>query len=172
MSSRKGPLRPIGWPPDARFRDLRRVGAGETKPSLSSALARPTGNDTALQPSHTMAPPVRFRPGEWHRARLVRSKGCSGIFPRGKGSHRRSLWFRSGADRRAPCRICAAGGGGEGGTRRDGASAPAGDDRTQGHHPELHLERTVWALRRAVESEHQRAGRGGDQIARDGHRAW
>jgi hypothetical protein len=49
MSSRKGPLRPIGWPPDARFRDLRRVGAGETKPSLSSAPARPTGNDTALQ---------------------------------------------------------------------------------------------------------------------------
>jgi replication initiation protein RepC len=38
---------------------------------------------------------------------------------------------------------------------------------------ELHLERTVWALRRASEPEqHRRAGRGGDQIARDGHRAW
>jgi replication initiation protein RepC len=36
---------------------------------------------------------------------------------------------------------------------------------------ELHLERTVWALRRASEPEqHPRAGRGGDR--RDGHRAW
>jgi replication initiation protein RepC len=37
---------------------------------------------------------------------------------------------------------------------------------------ELHLERTVWALRRASEPEHQRAGRGGERIARDGGRAW
>jgi replication initiation protein RepC len=37
---------------------------------------------------------------------------------------------------------------------------------------ELHLERTVWALRRASEPGHQRAGGGGDRIARDGARAW
>ena len=36
---------------------------------------------------------------------------------------------------------------------------------------ELHLERTVWALRRASEPE-QQAGRGGAVSARDGHRAW
>jgi replication initiation protein RepC len=36
---------------------------------------------------------------------------------------------------------------------------------------ELHLERTVWALRRAAEPE-QRAGRGGDPDRRDGGRAW
>jgi hypothetical protein len=36
---------------------------------------------------------------------------------------------------------------------------------------ELHLERTVWAMRRAVEPE-QRAGRGGDRVARDADRAW
>jgi replication initiation protein RepC len=36
---------------------------------------------------------------------------------------------------------------------------------------ELHLERTVWALRRASQPEQRpRAGRGGDR--RDGHRAW
>jgi replication initiation protein RepC len=34
---------------------------------------------------------------------------------------------------------------------------------------ELHLERTVWALRRASEPEyHQRTGRGGDRVGRDG----
>jgi replication initiation protein RepC len=33
---------------------------------------------------------------------------------------------------------------------------------------ELHLERTVWALRRAIAPERQ-AGRGGDRFARDGH---
>jgi replication initiation protein RepC len=34
---------------------------------------------------------------------------------------------------------------------------------------ELHLERTVWALRRAVEPEyHRRAGRGGQRGGRDG----
>ena len=32
---------------------------------------------------------------------------------------------------------------------------------------ELHLERTVWALRRASEPEHHRAGRGGDRARRD-----
>jgi replication initiation protein RepC len=37
---------------------------------------------------------------------------------------------------------------------------------------ELHLQRTVWALRRASEPEHQRAGRGGERSARDGGRAW
>jgi replication initiation protein RepC len=36
---------------------------------------------------------------------------------------------------------------------------------------ELHLERTVWALRRAVDPERQ-AGRGGDHDRRHGHRAW
>jgi hypothetical protein len=36
---------------------------------------------------------------------------------------------------------------------------------------ELHLERTVWAMRRASEPE-QQAGRGGDRFAREGHRAW
>jgi len=37
---------------------------------------------------------------------------------------------------------------------------------------ELHLERTVWALRRASEPErYQRAGRGGGSDRRDGHRA-
>jgi replication initiation protein RepC len=37
---------------------------------------------------------------------------------------------------------------------------------------ELHLERSVWALRRAVEPEqHRRAGRGGDRFGRDGGRA-
>jgi replication initiation protein RepC len=33
---------------------------------------------------------------------------------------------------------------------------------------EFHLERTVWALRRASEPEHQRAGRGGGPDRRDG----
>jgi replication initiation protein RepC len=33
---------------------------------------------------------------------------------------------------------------------------------------ELHLERTVWALRRASEPEYHRAGRGGDRVGRDG----
>jgi replication initiation protein RepC len=38
---------------------------------------------------------------------------------------------------------------------------------------ELHLERTVWALRRASEPEqHQRAGRGGERDRRGGRRAW
>jgi replication initiation protein RepC len=38
---------------------------------------------------------------------------------------------------------------------------------------ELHLERTVWAMRRAVEPErHDRAGRGGGSPRRDGDRAW
>jgi replication initiation protein RepC len=38
---------------------------------------------------------------------------------------------------------------------------------------ELHLERTVWALRRAPEPEqHQRAGRGGDRDRRDVRRPW
>lgn len=37
---------------------------------------------------------------------------------------------------------------------------------------ELHLERSVWAMRRASEPEQHRAGRGGDRFARDGHRAW
>ena len=32
--------------------------------------------------------------------------------------------------------VRAAGGGGEGGARGDGASAPAGDDRAQGHRPD------------------------------------
>ena len=36
---------------------------------------------------------------------------------------------------------------------------------------ELHLERTVWAMRRASEPE-QRAGRGGDRVTRDADRAW
>jgi replication initiation protein RepC len=36
---------------------------------------------------------------------------------------------------------------------------------------ELHLERTVWALRRAAEPEHQRAGRAGGSDRRDGYRA-
>jgi replication initiation protein RepC len=36
---------------------------------------------------------------------------------------------------------------------------------------ELHLERTVWALRRAVDPERQ-AGRGGDRDGRHGHRPW
>ena len=36
---------------------------------------------------------------------------------------------------------------------------------------ELHLERTVWALRRASEPE-QHAGRAGDRDRRHGHRAW
>jgi replication initiation protein RepC len=36
---------------------------------------------------------------------------------------------------------------------------------------ELHLERTVWALRRAIAPERQ-AGRGGDRFAGGGHRAW
>jgi hypothetical protein len=36
---------------------------------------------------------------------------------------------------------------------------------------ELHLERTVWAMRRASEPEHQRAGRGGGSDRRDGGRA-
>jgi replication initiation protein RepC len=37
---------------------------------------------------------------------------------------------------------------------------------------ELHLERTVWALRRASEPEqHRRAGRGGDRFGRDRGRA-
>jgi replication initiation protein RepC len=34
---------------------------------------------------------------------------------------------------------------------------------------ELHLDRTVWALRRAITPERQA---GGDRFARDGHRAW
>jgi replication initiation protein RepC len=36
---------------------------------------------------------------------------------------------------------------------------------------ELHLERTVWALRRASEPECHRAGRGGDHFCRDRGRA-
>jgi replication initiation protein RepC len=36
---------------------------------------------------------------------------------------------------------------------------------------ELHLERTVWAMRHASEPEHRR-GKGGERSARDGHRAW
>jgi replication initiation protein RepC len=36
---------------------------------------------------------------------------------------------------------------------------------------ELHLERTIWALRRAITPERQ-AGKGGDRFARNGHRAW
>jgi replication initiation protein RepC len=36
---------------------------------------------------------------------------------------------------------------------------------------ELHLERTVWALRRAADPE-RHAGRGGDRDRRDGRRAW
>jgi replication initiation protein RepC len=36
---------------------------------------------------------------------------------------------------------------------------------------ELHLERTVWALRRAMDPERQ-AGRAGDRARRDGSRAW
>ena len=44
------------------------------------------------------------------------------------------------------------------------AKARAGD---------LHLERTVWALRRASQPEHdQRAGRGGDRTRRDRPREW
>ena len=41
------------------------------------------------------------------------------------------------------------------------AKAKAGD---------LHLERTVWAMRRASEPEQHRRGRGGDRSAHDGHR--
>ena len=37
---------------------------------------------------------------------------------------------------------------------------------------ELHLERTVWALRRASEPEHHRAGRAGGSDRRDDDRAW
>jgi replication initiation protein RepC len=37
---------------------------------------------------------------------------------------------------------------------------------------ELHLERTVWAMRRASEPEKHRAGRGGGTDRRDGDRAW
>jgi replication initiation protein RepC len=36
---------------------------------------------------------------------------------------------------------------------------------------ELHLERTVWAMRRASEPEHRRTGRGGGRFPRDGGRA-
>jgi Replication protein C C-terminal region len=36
---------------------------------------------------------------------------------------------------------------------------------------ELHLERTVWALRRAITPE-QHAGKGGGSDRRDGPRAW
>jgi replication initiation protein RepC len=36
---------------------------------------------------------------------------------------------------------------------------------------ELHLERTVWALRRATQPE-SHAGRAGDHDRRNGHRAW
>jgi hypothetical protein len=38
---------------------------------------------------------------------------------------------------------------------------------------ELHLERTVWALRRASEPDQlPRSGRGGERFGRDGGRAW
>jgi replication initiation protein RepC len=37
---------------------------------------------------------------------------------------------------------------------------------------ELHLERTVWALRRASDPEHHQRGRGGNRAARDGGRTW
>jgi replication initiation protein RepC len=37
---------------------------------------------------------------------------------------------------------------------------------------ELHLDRTVWAMRRASLPEHQRLGRGGRGVPRDGERAW
>ena len=37
---------------------------------------------------------------------------------------------------------------------------------------ELHLERTVWAMRRAAEPERHRQGRGGRGLAGDGERAW
>ena len=37
---------------------------------------------------------------------------------------------------------------------------------------ELHLERTVWAMRRASEPEHHQRGRGGGRVARDADRAW
>ena len=37
---------------------------------------------------------------------------------------------------------------------------------------ELHLERTVWALRRASEPEHRRAGRARGSDRRDDDRAW
>lgn len=37
---------------------------------------------------------------------------------------------------------------------------------------ELHLERTVWAMRRASEPEKHRASRGGRSDRRDGDRAW
>ena len=53
-----------------------------------------------------------------------------------QGPHRRSLWLRSLADRRPPCGIRAAGGGGEGGAGGDGPAAPAGDDRPQRHRPD------------------------------------
>ena len=46
-----------------------------------------------------------------------------------KGRHRRGLRLRSVAARRPPCRVRAAGGGGEGGAPGDGAAASAGDDR-------------------------------------------
>ncbi len=37
---------------------------------------------------------------------------------------------------------------------------------------ELHLDRTVWALRRTSEPEHARTSRGGGSHDREGHRAW
>jgi replication initiation protein RepC len=37
---------------------------------------------------------------------------------------------------------------------------------------ELHLERTVWALRRASDPEHHQRSRGGNRAARDGSRTW
>ena len=38
---------------------------------------------------------------------------------------------------------------------------------------ELHLERTVWALRRASEPDrHPRSGRAGERLGRDGGEAW
>ena len=38
---------------------------------------------------------------------------------------------------------------------------------------ELHLERTVWAMRRAAEPDkHQRAGRGGGSERPEGHQSW
>jgi hypothetical protein len=56
--------------------------------------------------------------------------------PNGKRYGKRDPKGRIIADRRTPCRICAPRGGGEGGTRRHAASAPAGDDRAQGHRPD------------------------------------